>query len=503
MAANQTNPKSELVTFLQRKIGRALTKGDTVYESQQNGECWQCTLKLPCHQGEEFAGELAASEKDAQQSAAAQALALYAAEIAALPPPAPKKKAKKPAQPNAMVMQGALNIGLGGGAATPAQEAENCKTQLMQQMQTHCGRAMTKTDLIYESVKIGDAGFQATLRLACCGGQEFVGEVASDTKAAQQSAAQQALMNSHMWMPGTAEAPAPVDNKRKTPDPSQNNPKSELITFVQRYLGRTLEKNDLLYQSNETVGGTQSTVQLTCYQNRQFAGEVCETQKLAEAAAANQALVALTAELGQQQPGPPSKKKKKTSSGGGQTTPASQQTVAAFQQTLAKFNKFMGGAVMPGMAGFGPCGGAQKGGAQMGGAQMGGAQKGGVQMGGAQKGGAGKPMQMAGKGAQMQQMACGKGQGKAAGAQAASGPRTFIVKEPILGEIESWNEAGGFGWIRPGMVINHPEAQKRQGKIYVARKDVTPGQPIGQGSMVQFRVYTDNKGMGACEVMPF
>mmetsp|Transcript_38740 Transcript_38740/g.104890 ORF Transcript_38740/g.104890 Transcript_38740/m.104890 type:complete len:306 (-) Transcript_38740:19-936(-) len=299
-----TDSKSLLVQFLQRSIGRTLTKADVVYTTHNSGEHFQSTVKLVCKEGEEYAGELSTNDKEAMQSAAAQALADFAAEIAALPEKPPKAKGGKAKDPDA----GLMAI-MGLGAAAGAEAVPNSKTELVQKLQAHCKRPMTRADVIYETAKTTD-GFQSTVKLVAVGGVEFTGEVSTGEKIAQHSAAQQALMNSSMWSNEVAAA-AVAGTKRKAaagPPPSEN-PKSQLAEFLSKHLKRAMVKGDISYEASQCVGGGyQATVTLVCHQSRQFAGEVCETGKLAEAAAAHQALLAVMAELGE--PAPKQKKQK-------------------------------------------------------------------------------------------------------------------------------------------------------------------------------------------------
>mmetsp|Transcript_38741 Transcript_38741/g.104895 ORF Transcript_38741/g.104895 Transcript_38741/m.104895 type:complete len:314 (-) Transcript_38741:58-999(-) len=306
-----TDSKSLLVQFLQRSIGRTLTKADVVYTTHNSGEHFQSTVKLVCKEGEEYAGELSTNDKEAMQSAAAQALADFAAEIAALPEKPPKAKGGKAKDPDA----GLMAI-MGLGAAAGAEAVPNSKTELVQKLQAHCKRPMTRADVIYETAKTTD-GFQSTVKLVAVGGVEFTGEVSTGEKLAQHSAAQQALVNISMWSNGVAAsaptAAAVAGTKRKAaaaPQPG-SNPKSELAEFLMKHIKRTMMKGDIVYAASQCEGGGyQATVELVCHMNRQFAGEVCETGKLAEAAAAHQALLAVMAELGE-----PAPKQKRTKVG--------------------------------------------------------------------------------------------------------------------------------------------------------------------------------------------
>eukprot|EP00443_Scrippsiella_acuminata_P010953 CAMPEP_0115311664 /NCGR_PEP_ID=MMETSP0270-20121206/75461_1 /TAXON_ID=71861 /ORGANISM="Scrippsiella trochoidea, Strain CCMP3099" /LENGTH=86 /DNA_ID=CAMNT_0002730521 /DNA_START=37 /DNA_END=294 /DNA_ORIENTATION=- len=80
------NPKSELINFLQRYCGRTLTKADVLWNKTGSAGSFQCIARLVCLNGQEFAGEPAGTEKEAEQNAARQALEAFAAEISAMPP---------------------------------------------------------------------------------------------------------------------------------------------------------------------------------------------------------------------------------------------------------------------------------------------------------------------------------------------------------------------------------------------------------------------------------
>mmetsp|Transcript_24246 Transcript_24246/g.75448 ORF Transcript_24246/g.75448 Transcript_24246/m.75448 type:complete len:437 (+) Transcript_24246:90-1400(+) len=433
-APQASNSKSDLVNFFQRFINRTLTKDDITYTTIPNGDRFQVTVKLNCHQGHEFAGEVCGSEKEAQQSAAAQALLAFSAEIAALPPKT--KKGKTPQPPGT------------AGCSDPVPQAlaalgltNNFKSELVQKMQAHIKRAVTKTCIVYTVAQVGEQ-FQATVRLDCTGGQEFTGEVSMTDRLAEHAAAQQALIYEQMWLPATAPPPtaaAPAATramvvaggaagvKRKATAAANSNgdsPKCALVTFLQRLIKRTMVKGDVTYEVAQTVGGYQATVTTGCFEGRQFAGEVSPDQKTAEAAAARQAHIALQAEFGQL----PQVKKPRTNSGQGGG---------------------MGGGLNGGLNG-GVNGG------------MGGS------MGGGKSGG---------------------------GANLAR-----QILEMNTGTVQEWNEAAGFGWIRADAPVNHPAASKRQGKIYVHKRDAMG--IVGTGSTVQFKVYSDSQGLGACEVTP-
>jgi len=85
--------------------------------------------------------------------------------------------------------------------------------------------------------------------------------------------------------------------------------------------------------------------------------------------------------------------------------------------------------------------------------------------------------------------------------RAAPGPRERLTVVPTTGEVSDWK--GSFGFIKPHEAVDHPEAAKRGGKIYVAQRDIVGGADLAVGQLVQFHVFADKSGLGADECMPF
>eukprot|EP00933_Yihiella_yeosuensis_P015383 TRINITY_DN1342_c2_g1_i2.p2 TRINITY_DN1342_c2_g1~~TRINITY_DN1342_c2_g1_i2.p2 ORF type:complete len:170 (+),score=54.25 TRINITY_DN1342_c2_g1_i2:60-569(+) len=117
------------------------------------------------------------------------------------------------------------------------------------------------------------------------------------------------------------------------------------------------------------------------------------------------------------------------------------------------------------------------------------------------KGMMGKGMGMMGKGMGMMGKGMkGKGKGKDRGPSGPNLARTRITTEPVTGEVKEWK--GKYGWITPTVPIDHPEAAKRSGSIYVSMTDLQGGlTQLTQGSLCQFHVFTDASGLGAEEVI--
>merc|ERR550537_1861191 len=89
----------------------------------------------------------------------------------------------------------------------------------------------------------------------------------------------------------------------------------------------------------------------------------------------------------------------------------------------------------------------------------------------------------------------GKGKGKGGGGSKASAnlPREAVTETAVTGDVVEWK--GNFGWIKPHADIDHPDAKKRQGNIYVNSKDVAEGANLESGTTVQFQVYADSSGL--------
>lgn len=84
-----------------------------------------------------------------------------------------------------------------------------------------------------------------------------------------------------------------------------------------------------------------------------------------------------------------------------------------------------------------------------------------------------------------------------------AGPRERIGDIQIIGEIIEWR--GTFGWIQPSEPVDHVEAAKRRGRVYVHAKDCVDPKFRGfaPGDLVQFFCYADGTGLGAEECSAF
>eukprot|EP00435_Cladocopium_sp_Y103_P014968 s4426_g3.t1 len=74
-----------------------------------------------------------------------------------------------------------------------------------------------------------------------------------------------------------------------------------------------------------------------------------------------------------------------------------------------------------------------------------------------------------------------------------SGPtlsRARVTSEPVTGEVTEWK--GKYGWIRPTVPVEHPQAARRQGLIYVSMSDLQGGlEALTVGSLCRGWVQVD------------
>merc|ERR1711879_312705 len=93
-----------------------------------------------------------------------------------------------------------------------------------------------------------------------------------------------------------------------------------------------------------------------------------------------------------------------------------------------------------------------------------------------------------------------KSKGKGKGKDTYVAPeRTPLHDEPLVGTVVEWK--GKFGWIEPNDTIDHPLAEKHQGRIYFGHSDVED-EIEGVGAVVSYMLYSDNRGLGGSNVKP-
>jgi len=192
-------------------------------------------------------------------------------------------------------------------------------TAVNQFCQRFSGQIMNGESIVYTVVKLPD-GHQCTLKLECLDGVEFAGEVCSNAKEARLSAAQQVL---EMYAAEIASMPATTTKSKKKrpasglgggPDPkmarlaggpdaagipappNQSN-KGDLNTTYSKIIRRPTNKGEVLFSTNQVVGGFQSQVQLPGlpppWNNEIWAGEVHPKKADAEQSVAGVALATI------------------------------------------------------------------------------------------------------------------------------------------------------------------------------------------------------------------
>eukprot|EP00913_Durusdinium_trenchii_P016655 g15655.t1 len=179
----------------------------------------------------------------------------------------------------------------------------------------HCKRPLTKSDITYRVSKYG-VQYQAIVTLSCLSGQEYAGHLCPDIKAAEKSAAQQALLNNASLVEATeqeysekkraASKPLSLEERaaKRARQESGENPaitpktdcslRPELNSLCMRIIGRFLKKGETVYICNRINMQYQATVQISClpdeWGQRAWAGHLCPTKQKAEQSAAEIAL---------------------------------------------------------------------------------------------------------------------------------------------------------------------------------------------------------------------
>merc|ERR1712066_398577 len=83
-----------------------------------------------------------------------------------------------------------------------------------------------------------------------------------------------------------------------------------------------------------------------------------------------------------------------------------------------------------------------------------------------------------------------KGKGKSKAPRGAELPRERLTAEPFSGEVVEWK--GKFGYIMPAEEIEHENAQKHGGKLWVSMNDIASGETeLPVGAIVTFHIYSD------------
>ena len=80
-------------------------------------------------------------------------------------------------------------------------------------------------------------------------------------------------------------------------------------------------------------------------------------------------------------------------------------------------------------------------------------------------------------------------------ARALDGEKVPLPYPRLRGRLEAWDDARGYGWIRPNEPIDHPAARGRRGRIFLSARDSAG--PPRPGAAVSFELYLDSRGLGA------
>jgi dsRNA-specific ribonuclease len=185
--------KTALNQFCQRYCKRPVTKEDIVYVVNRFGNQYQSIVKLNCFAGQEYAGHLGGTSKEAEKSAAEQALLAYAPTIEALGPKQDVPKGRKKLSPEELAAKKERQAAEVGNGENPAITP---KTRLNSLCMKIAKRYLQKGETVYESMKVA-GGFQSTVKLGALPGDWqhrcWAGEVCSTKQKAEQSAAAIAL----------------------------------------------------------------------------------------------------------------------------------------------------------------------------------------------------------------------------------------------------------------------------------------------------------------------
>jgi len=184
--------KTQLNQFCQRYCERPVTRKDILYSTTKFGnKQYQSIVRLNCMEGQEYAGELSETPKDAEKSAAQQALKAVSV-ITSLTSNKETKKKKAPGDS-------------GPSVKVKIPDAENPaltdKVRLNALCMRIAKRPLEKGETVYDTQQIGvgknPAGYQSTVSLPCLpedwAAKLFAGEVCQNKQRAEQSAASMAL----------------------------------------------------------------------------------------------------------------------------------------------------------------------------------------------------------------------------------------------------------------------------------------------------------------------
>merc|ERR1719491_407223 len=172
---SDVSARSQLNTFLQRHLGRPVTKEDQeVSVVRVDEHQFQATLTLHCLGDEMFVGEVAATQKEAAELVAVVALNHHGRDSQAMPPS--EKKKRKPVSEK----------------GEPQASSMTKKSELNSVCMKLLRRPVTKGEITYETSRAEDATYQSVVSIQQVqdegGGSEWTGEVCGTKQDAEHSA---------------------------------------------------------------------------------------------------------------------------------------------------------------------------------------------------------------------------------------------------------------------------------------------------------------------------
>mmetsp|Transcript_28887 Transcript_28887/g.54169 ORF Transcript_28887/g.54169 Transcript_28887/m.54169 type:complete len:343 (+) Transcript_28887:96-1124(+) len=338
--------------------------------------------------------------------------------------------------------------------------ASNAKVQLNEFLMKHCKRPVSKEDTVWTVRRFGAAEFQASVRMVCLDGLEYAGEVCADPKAAQNSAAEQVLVNNQELVDAAGSSngkrkAAPVLNaaeKRQKaleegaldPDNPAITPKTQLNSLVMKIVKRFLKKGETAYECKKVGTAYQATVTIAAlpgeWGEHAWAGHLCATKQKAEQSAAHEALKDIEGD-------PEMAAEAATPKGGGR---GKGKGKGKFQPMSGGWDMSFFDNMMLGAYGW-------------------------------------SPMK-------------GKGKGQIAPSKGSRPGRDRVTEEPCVGTVVEWH--GQHGFLESALPIDHPLASARGGKIFIHQQDLPEGvESLLEGQPLSFHVYTDANGLGAEDVV--
>lgn len=200
MASPTLDFKTAVHQVCQRFCDRPVTDEDIIFAVYKYDGGYQATCKLECIGGQEFAGELAETRKDAEKLAAQQVLDFYADQDAADMPKAgaASNDKKRPATdvvygPPAQIPR-LENPVAAGSTGNP--NSITAKSELNATVLKIMRRLLDKNEIKYETKQVS-GGYMSTIRIPGLpepwGAESWTGDSNLKKQVAEQSAAQKAL----------------------------------------------------------------------------------------------------------------------------------------------------------------------------------------------------------------------------------------------------------------------------------------------------------------------